>query len=788
MDAEGLQHLGQQLSAILAGGMLVPLVMFLILALWGYRIGKPHSSLVAILGILISLGCAAYVTYQWWPLSAAERLTVGQQALSFHWATLGGLTDGIKINAGVKLDSLTVCVYLMVTIVSSCIFIFSRGYMAGHSDEVDHQSKYHRFFAYLSLFAFSLLGLVISANLLFIFIFWELVGVCSYLLIGFYFDRKYASDAAIKAFVVNRVGDFGFVIGLALMLVYLGDLSLEGAAASFGQLIVNPASAINATAFTMFGHPISIATIMGLCLFCGCIGKSAQLPLQVWLPDAMAGPTPVSALIHAATMVAAGVYLVARIFVLLTPDAQMGIAFIGCITLTMAAMIAMVQTDIKKALAYSTLSQLGYMVFGMGVGAWIGALFHLITHAFFKAMLFLGSGQVIEGCHHEQDIRKMGGLWRKMPWTAFTFLIGVLAIAGFGWPGKNTEPYNGLGGYYSKDEVLAVAYFRAYGGTGHAEESQSATQLSPQSSVLSPDSHTLPHGRVSDNSAIHNPQSAIASLPDGRVSEMETHQPVRLPKLPAWMLWCAIGIAYVTPFYMMRVWWLTFMGKPRDHHVHEHAHETPWMYVPLILLAIGTGLSSWFIFRPLIVDAASANAAWSASHAVAVTALDGHDEIVHHAAHAPLTNYVGYSFMVGFALAILIYIGGLKFAQRLIRLPVVSVIYNVLIHKFYFDEVYNAVWLGGTRAISRLCGAFDRWVIDYFIVENLARLTKMFAFFTGDRLDARGVDKMVEGVGQGAFRIGDVFRSLQTGRIRNYVLFAATSVTVVVIIAIMLTG
>ncbi|MHC5035064.1 MAG: proton-conducting transporter transmembrane domain-containing protein [Planctomycetota bacterium] len=296
---------------------------------------------------------------------------------------------------------------------------------------------------------------MVSSSLLFLFICWELVGLCSYLLIGFYFDRAYASAAAIKAFVTNRVGDFGFIIGLMLVFFQLGTLDLDQAAAAFaGQYAAG--TGIFATHFTLFGW--SLATIMGIGLFCGAMGKSAQFPLHVWLPDAMAGPTPVSALIHAATMVAAGVYLVARVFRLMTPEALMFIAVIGCLTLTLMALVAIVQVDIKKCLAYSTLSQLGYMIFAMGCGAWIAALFHLITHAFFKAMLFLCSGQVIEGCHHEQDMRKMGGLYKKMPVTCWTFFIGVLAISGAGIAGTGI----GLGGFFSKDEILAVAYTRAY--------------------------------------------------------------------------------------------------------------------------------------------------------------------------------------------------------------------------------------------------------------------------------------------------------------------------------------
>jgi proton-translocating NADH-quinone oxidoreductase chain L len=441
-------------------GVAAPLVMFAVLAFLGHRIGKPASGWCAVAAVLVSLGLSTYVTLGWLGMTDAAREAASAGVYAFEWVNLSVHGHDVPIEFKVKFDALTVMMYFMVTLVSTCIFIFSVGYMAGHSDEVDGQSKYHRFFAYLCLFEFSMLGLVISSSLFFLFVFWELVGLCSYLLIGFYFDKKFASNAAMKAFITNRVGDFGFIAGLMLVLFFLHTLDLDQAAKTFAAQATG-GTGIFAAGINILGWHVSgmtLATLMGVGLFCGAMGKSAQFPLHVWLPDAMAGPTPVSALIHAATMVAAGVYLVARIFRLLTPDAQMFIATIGCITLTITALIAIVQTDIKKVLAYSTLSQLGYMIFGLGVGAWIGALFHLITHAFFKAMLFLGSGQVIEGCHHEQDIRKMGGLRRKMPVTCWTFFVGVLAIAGFGIP----KAHLGIGGYFSKDEILAVAYDRTY--------------------------------------------------------------------------------------------------------------------------------------------------------------------------------------------------------------------------------------------------------------------------------------------------------------------------------------
>jgi NADH:ubiquinone oxidoreductase subunit 5 (subunit L)/multisubunit Na+/H+ antiporter MnhA subunit len=357
-------------------GVAAPLVMFAVLAFLGHRIGKPASGWCAVAAVLVSLGLSTYVTLGWLGMTDAAREAASAGVYAFEWVNLSVHGHDVPIEFKVKFDALTVMMYFMVTLVSTCIFIFSVGYMAGHSDEVDGQSKYHRFFAYLCLFEFSMLGLVISSSLFFLFVFWELVGLCSYLLIGFYFDKKFASNAAMKAFITNRVGDFGFIAGLMLVLFFLHTLDLDQAAKTFAAQATG-GTGIFAAGINILGWHVSgmtLATLMGVGLFCGAMGKSAQFPLHVWLPDAMAGPTPVSALIHAATMVAAGVYLVARIFRLLTPDAQMFIATIGCITLTITALIAIVQTDIKKVLAYSTLSQLGYMIFGLGVGAWIGGI------------------------------------------------------------------------------------------------------------------------------------------------------------------------------------------------------------------------------------------------------------------------------------------------------------------------------------------------------------------------------------------------------------------------------
>jgi len=338
---------------------------------------------------------------------------------SVNWLTIGNLS----VDFGLKLDALSMMMLFVVTGVGGLIHIYSYGYM--HEDE-----SMARFFAKLSLFTFSMLGIVLANNFLMTFIFWELVGVSSYLLIGFWFEKPSAGDAAKKAFITNRLGDFGFLAGILMVWGLLGSLNFS---VLQNAMVSNPA-ALGAG-----------ATIAGLLIFCGAAGKSAQFPLHVWLPDAMEGPTPVSALIHAATMVAAGVYMLCRILFLLDADALHVIAYIGGFTALLAALMAVQQNDIKRIIAYSTLSQLGYMVMAVGLSGPTPAMFHLTTHAFFKALLFLSAGSVIIGMHHEQDIWHMGGLKKKMPVTFWTFTIGALALSGI-------PPF---AGFYSKDSILA---------------------------------------------------------------------------------------------------------------------------------------------------------------------------------------------------------------------------------------------------------------------------------------------------------------------------------------------
>ena len=350
-------------------------------------------------------------------LFLAQRHAAGPFQASADWLAVGGL----RAEMGVLLDPLSLVMLLVVTGVGGLIHIYSAGYMKG-------DRGFGRFFASMSLFTFSMLGIVLSNNFVMMFVFWELVGLSSYLLIGFWYEKPSAADACKKAFLTNRLGDFGFLLGILMVWGAFGTVNFE-------ELKIRA------------GAPGAVAAAVGLLVFCGAVGKSAQFPLHVWLPDAMEGPTPVSALIHAATMVAAGVYMICRVHFLMAAPALDVIAWVGGVTALMAALMAVQQNDIKRILAYSTLSQLGYMVMAAGLGGVAPAMFHLTTHAFFKALLFLGAGSVILALHHEQDIWKMGGLSRKLPVTWWTFLIGTLALCGI-------PP---LSGFYSKDEILAVA-------------------------------------------------------------------------------------------------------------------------------------------------------------------------------------------------------------------------------------------------------------------------------------------------------------------------------------------
>ena len=407
---------------------LLPFAAFLLVGLGGHWI-KDRAHWIAVPAVVGSLLLSLAAFRE---AASGDPITVPL----YTWLTSGDLS----IHLGLSIDRLTAVMLILVTVVSSLVHIYTIGYMHG-------EKGYARFFAYIALFTFSMLMLVMADNLLQLFVFWEAVGLCSYLLIGHWYERPSACAAATKAFLVNRVGDFGFMLGLLLVWLVFGSLEYQTV---FAQAAGMSGDQINLLERFGGNWTVSTMTLICLLLFTGAVGKSAQVPLHVWLPDAMEGPTPISALIHAATMVTAGVFMVARLSPLysLSPVAMNVVAIVGAMTMVLGATIALTQTDIKRVVAYSTVSQLGYMVMACGVGAYAAGMYHLLTHGAFKALLFLGCGSVIIALHHEQDMRHMGGLKDKLPVTYWTFVIGSLALAGF--------PLTS--GFFSKDDILVSTW------------------------------------------------------------------------------------------------------------------------------------------------------------------------------------------------------------------------------------------------------------------------------------------------------------------------------------------
>ncbi len=422
---------------LLAAIPLLPLAAALLAGLAGKQIGRSGAAAVTIgaVGVAFLLSCV-----------------VLKQILVDHAPTFDGslytwlVSDGVRLQVGFLIDQLTALMMVVVTFVSLCVHVYTIGYM---SDDPGYQ----RFFGYISLFTFAMLMLVMSNNFMQLFFGWEGVGVVSYLLIGFWYTRESAIFASLKAFLVNRIGDFGFVLGIAGVLYYSGSLDYQKVFA-FAPVIASKSIPL------MDAHSVSAITLICICLFVGAMGKSAQMPLHVWLPDSMEGPTPISALIHAATMVTAGIFMVARMSPLFeySQTALSVVLIIGATTALFMGLLGIINNDIKRVIAYSTLSQLGYMTVALGVSAYGAAIFHLMTHAFFKALLFLAAGAVIIALHHEQDMRKMGGLWRRMPVTYWTALIGALALIG--------TPF--FSGFYSKDVILEAVHASKLGAAGYA--------------------------------------------------------------------------------------------------------------------------------------------------------------------------------------------------------------------------------------------------------------------------------------------------------------------------------
>lgn len=420
--------------------VLVPLAGSMIAGFFRNQIGRAGAHTVTILGVAISFATSLYVACQLFSGSIPTETTV-----LYHWAT-GGLILPFEFNIGFLIDPLSTVMLVIVNFVSLLVHIYSIGYM---SDD----DGYQRFFSYISLFTFMMLMLVTANNFLQLFFGWEGVGLVSYLLIGFWYQKESAIEGSLKAFIVNRVGDFGFLLGIALIFVYTGSIDYS--------TVFQNVSYLSTQHIELFqGHPWSLVTVICLSLYVGAMGKSAQIPLHIWLPESMEGPTPISALIHAATMVTAGVFMIARISPMIeySTTALTVVLVIGATGALFTGILALVMNDIKRVVAYSTLSQLGYMMVAMGVSAYSAGLFHLLTHACFKALLFLGAGSVIIGMHHEQDMRKMGGLWNKMPITYVTYVIGSLALCAF-------PPF---AGFYSKDTIIEAAQLSQIPGSSYA--------------------------------------------------------------------------------------------------------------------------------------------------------------------------------------------------------------------------------------------------------------------------------------------------------------------------------
>ena len=527
-----------------------------------------------------------------------------------------------------RFDTLTAVMLIVVTGVSSCVHIYSIGYM-------HHDKAIARFMAYLSLFTFAMLMLVTADNLVQLFFGWEGVGVASYLLIGFWYHKESAHTAAMKAFVVNRVGDFGFVLGILAIFALTGSVSFDAIFASIADY--QPAM------ITIFGLPLPALEVVSVLLFIGAMGKSAQLGLHTWLPDAMEGPTPVSALIHAATMVTAGVFLVCRMSPVIeyAPVALDIITLVGALTAIFAATVGMTQFDIKRVIAYSTCSQLGYMFFAAGVSAYPAAMFHLTTHAFFKALLFLGAGSVIHALSNEQDLRKMGGIWRQVPVTYVMMWIGSLALAGF--------PF--FAGFYSKDMILEAAY------------------------------------------GAHTGMGMLA-------------------------FWLGCAAALLTAFYSWRLLILAFHGTPRaSDEVMAHVHESPnVMTLPLVPLALGAIFAGWMGYDLFVGHH------WQDFWGASIFILPSHDamEAAHH-----VPTWVK---LLPIGLATAGVVGAYIAYVRLPWLPIsvagrAGALYRFLFNKWYFDELYDRIFVEPAVRIGRLLWVRgDKGVIDHYGPDGLSAL------------------------------------------------------------------
>lgn len=668
--------------------LFLPLASFLILVFAGKRLPRQGDwvgigAILTTLALSISMFVSMLIEYE--PGFSHEA--------SFSWINL----SAFQVDLGFLVDNITIIMLLVVSLISSMTHIFSTKYLEG-------DIRYSRYYAYLGLFTFSMNGIVLANNLISLYMFWELVGVSSYLLIQHWFEKDSAADAAKKAFLTNRVGDIGFFIGIMLIFSTVG-------AFTYSDIFAGVAGG------TIGG---SILTFAGLGLFLGAMGKSSQFPLHIWLPDAMEGPTPVSALMHAATMVAAGVYMSVRIFPLFTPDALTVVAYVGGFTALFAASIAITQNDIKKVLAYSTVSQLGYMILAVGTGAYIAGFFHLVTHAMFKACLFYCSGSVIHAMHHAlhekhdhetdpQDMRNMGGFRDKMPVTYATMLIATLAISGV--------PL--FSGFLSKDAVLA--------------------------------------GTLSF--VIHHPEHFFLAI-------------------------CGFGAALITAFYMFRLIFMTFHGSPAKKELIDDIHESPKaMTYPLILLATlslfifytlpsVSPISDHGWFKDLVVpqDSFVQDAHILSAHEI--------EEGMHHA-HYPAMALSLLVAGLGIGLSWMMYFRKKISAEEWAKKT--GPMYNLSLNKYYFDENYQKYLIQPVLKLADKVAYIDWELYDKYFINGFGRVTDWISRLTG-RLDYEGIDQtLVDGVGRSAGKMGSGLKQIQTGKLQNYLLFVLGGVIVILV-------
>ncbi|MBS4035595.1 MAG: NADH-quinone oxidoreductase subunit L [Ignavibacterium sp.] len=679
--------------------LFLPLLGFVVTLL----LGKKLKSVFIFENLIITVSFIAAVYLLFSKLSFFPDKNI---VAEFEWFGFGIVPffGEVSVKLGFLIDNITVIMLFTVALISMLVHFFSIAYMKG--DE-----RYNRYFAYLGIFTFSMNGIVLTHNILMMYIFWELVGLSSYLLIGFWFEKKSASDAAKKAFIVNRIGDLGMFAGILILFLTYNTFS-------FSEIFTQLSEGV-----LPFDSHVWL-TVTGILLFGGAIGKSAQFPLHVWLPDAMEGPTPVSALIHAATMVAAGVYLVVRIFGLLTADAMLFIAVIGMLSAFIPATIALTQNDIKKVLAYSTVSQLGYMIMALGVGAYKFAFFHLITHAFFKACLFLGSGSVIHAMHHEQDITKMGGLRKKLPLTYATFLISALAISGI--------PLTS--GFLSKDGILAssVAFASL---TGH--------WLFPIVGFL-----------VASLTAFYMFRLIILTF---HSEPVDHHKFEHAHESPFAMVMPLVVLAGLSFF----IWY-----TPNPINADSGWMISKWINNP----ELHTPSQTRFDFMndsDVNVNKTSNTVMYSQSYSDAM-----------HSAHFPAM--ILSLLVAGLGILLAFYVYQWKKLNADSIAAKIKPLYEFSLNKWYFDEFYNSTFVAFTLGISRLSAWFDKKIIDG-IVDGSATVTRHIASFSGN-FDKYVVDGLVNFTAYLSGFIGILFRRFQTGKVQTYIVLVIFSIVILLFV------